>query len=54
MNTTTQSDLDFALRMLGQATVDYAKDRSPAHFENMGFWQNQVWECAKDLASQAN
>lgn len=46
------TDLEFALKMYGQATVDYAKDGNPATYDNMVFWQNQVWMCAKEQVGQ--
>jgi hypothetical protein len=46
-----QSDLDFALKMYGQATLDYAKYGTSATYDNMVFWQNQVWMCAKEVTA---
>lgn len=45
----TQEDLDYALRMYGQAMLDYAKDGNPDNFDNMAFWQNQAWHIAKEM-----
>lgn len=46
--------LTLALRMYGDASVAYvlaiATPESQAAFNNMGFWQNQVWQCAKAVA----
>lgn len=49
-----ESDLDFALKMYGQAIVDFHKDGCPAHYDNMCFWQEQVNHCAKNVANQGN
>lgn len=45
----TQEDLDYALRMYGQAMLDYAKDGNHDNFDNMVFWQNQAWHIAKEM-----
>jgi len=49
---TTQEDLDFALKMYGQATLDHAKKQDSYTYDNMVFWQNQCWQCAKDIAAK--
>jgi hypothetical protein len=47
-----QSALNFALKMYGEAMVTYAQDKCPAHYDNMCFWQNQAFMCAKDVAKE--
>ncbi len=47
---TTQADLDFALKMYGEATLDYAENGGKDAYDNMAFWQDQVWQCAKAIA----
>lgn len=48
------TDLEYALKMYGRATLDYAKLNNPSTYDNMVFWQNQVWLCAKEQAEQEN
>jgi len=48
----TQKALAFALKMYGEASVTYASSRVPAHFDNLLFWQNQVWQCSIDEANK--
>jgi hypothetical protein len=63
---TTRDDLNYALRMYGDATLAYARHaaigatgNSPEAYEhqiaydNMVFWQNQVWQCAQAIAANA-
>lgn len=56
--TEAQSDLDFALNMYGQCVVKFASSaaknavESSTDYDNMVFWQNQVWHCAKAVAEE--
>lgn len=58
------TDLDYALKMYGTATLAYAKavantgpsldpwKQNSTEYDNMVFWQNQVWMCAKEQAER--
>lgn len=50
MMTEAQSDLQFALKMLGDALVVHAKDKTDASYDNVCFWQQQAWHCAEAIA----
>lgn len=57
--TEAQSDLAFALKMYGEAMVANAKamvssDKMETQqtYENMVFWQEQSWLCAKNVAAE--
>lgn len=47
---TYQDVLNFALKAYGEATMAYAIDNQRTNYENMCFWQEQVWHAAKDAA----
>lgn len=42
------TDLEFALKMYGEALVDYYKDAN--NYDNLCFWEEQVNTLAKELA----
>lgn len=52
--TELQETLDYALKMYGEAAVKYAQSMTTGEkdgsYDNMCFWQNQVWQCAKAKA----
>lgn len=46
-------DLAYALQMYGVMMVTYADNPEGAmNYENMVFWQNQAWMCAKAAAAK--
>lgn len=47
---TYQDVLNFALKAYGEASMAYALVDIRANYDNMCFWQEQVWHAAKDAA----
>lgn len=65
--TEAQTDLAFALKMYGEKCVEHAKanaavvkgtvtfairDECSRTYDNMVFWQNQLWICAQAVAKE--
>lgn len=52
--TTPRDYMGIALKTYGEAAVAYAAavgtDDASSTFDNMVFWQNQLWHCAKAVA----
>lgn len=46
----TRDDLAFALKQYGEVTLTYAKSATAANYDNMCFWQHQVWVVAQEVA----
>ncbi len=54
--TEAQSDLAFALKMYGEKCVEYARAKASnsdveGYYNNVCFWQEQVWHCAEAVAA---
>ncbi len=50
--TEAQSDLAFALKMYGEKCVEHAAQQDSTSFDDMCFWQNQLWMCAQAVARE--